>query len=175
MAGLKLGDDTSELTVSGASNEAQERSEIGAATKGKLKGAIAGIGMAVMAASPALAQDLEDPIRDLIERLDLGSETVAAMVVNYEQCIKEELDVATEDGVLDEDFFADGQVFCDESLGRQIVIARQAKTLEQQEVKLAALDDSVEDSAERIRKANERIADITASVIEGAKEEKGFN
>ena len=56
------------------------------------------MGMAIMAASPALAQDLEDPIRDLIERLDLSNDTVAAMVVNYEQCIKEELDTATEDG-----------------------------------------------------------------------------
>ena len=175
MAGLKLGNGVDELAASGASYEARERSEIGITTKGKLKGAIAGMGMAIMAASPALAQDLEDPIRDLIERLDLSNDTVAAMVVNYEQCIKEELDTATEDGVLDEDFFADGQEFCDESLGRQITIAQQEKNLKQQEVQLAELDISIADSNKRIRAANDRIADITASVIAGAKKEKGFN
>jgi len=175
MAGLKLGNGVDELAASGASHEARERSIIGAHTKGKLKGALAGMGMAVMAASSTLAQDLEDPIRDLIERLDLSNETVAAMVVNYEECIREELDVATEDGVLDEDFFADGQEFCDESLGRQITIAQQEKGLTQQQAQLSALDQSLAASNDRIQEANARIADITASVIAGAKKEKGFN
>ena len=55
---------------------------------GKLGSGAAALGFMALASSTAVAENRDDPIGDLIRKLELEETTVAELVVKYQDCVK---------------------------------------------------------------------------------------
>lgn len=86
------------------------------------------VGLAACASPEAGAQDSSKPeitnVSDSAETTtELAQLQLDQIAANYKDCIAEEIEAATEDGVLDEEFFEEGKEHCNEIRDDEIKIA----------------------------------------------------